>query len=175
MHQIGRCQTSSKLPLRLIICVLFAGLATAAEGKLGRETLRGITSIEVVVESPDSEAIRDGLTKDQIQTDVELRLRKAGVRVIGSDDPEATKAPFLAISANLLKGRSIDGYAYSCQVALFQGVMVLSNSTATLASTWSIEMTGIAGTNNMVMAVRNSIGDLVDKFLNAYLSVNPKK
>ena len=46
-----------------------------------RATLCGIKTIDVVVEELRTDEIRDGLTKDQIRTDVELRLKKAGVAV----------------------------------------------------------------------------------------------
>lgn len=42
------------------------------------------------------------------------------------------------------------------------------------AVTWNVESVGIAGSDNL-NDVRDRIKDRVDQFINAYLSVNPKK
>jgi hypothetical protein len=157
--------------MRLLI-LLFMVTATgmmASDEPAARDTLRGIKKVEVVVETLSPDEIRDGLTADQIKTDVELRLRKAGITV-------GSTATMLYIQPNLLKGDvSIDGvYAYNVMVSLDQLITVDLNKVAEFASTWSISTVGLAGRNNMPRSVRNAVDDLVDKFLNAYLSVNPK-
>jgi hypothetical protein len=49
------------------------------------------------------------------------------------------------------------------------------NDTISIASTWSVESVGFVGKLNMRRAVRDSFEELVDMFLNAYLSVNAKQ
>ncbi len=164
------------LPVWLAVYLLCAPAASlaASEDKIDRETLRGITSVSVVVESLESDAVRDGLTVDQIQTDVELRLRKAR---IGVRDSGATHTPFLYINAHLIKGSGPTArlYVFDCQVALVQPVRVVSNGVLAVAPTWSAEITGGIGASEMSRAIRADIGDLVDKFINAYLTVNSTK
>jgi hypothetical protein len=46
-----------------------------------RATLKGVPIVEVVVEAMDPVAERDGLTRSQLQTEVEWRLRQAGITV----------------------------------------------------------------------------------------------
>ena len=70
------------MSMRLILVLLLLA-STGAQGldnENTRATLRGLNGVQVVVEDmmkPDIE--RDGLTRQQLQTDVELRLRKAGI------------------------------------------------------------------------------------------------
>lgn len=139
-----------------------------------RATLRGIRGIVVVVESLGAEAIRDGLTVDNIQTDAELSLRKAGVRVIES--PNAPHLSYLYINANVYKGKGPieDLYTFNCSVSFEQLVTVKSNDVAAIVPTWSVDGVGYAGRLNMSKSIRDTLRDLVEKFLNAYLSVNPK-
>jgi hypothetical protein len=63
----------------LLIC---SSSARAVDSELSRKTLKGLTTLDVVIEELTPEAERDGVTKSQLQTDVELRLREAGLRVV---------------------------------------------------------------------------------------------
>src|SRR5262249_21610567 len=67
-----------------VLCALLALFGTtswAADSPSDRATLRGLPGVHVIVEplEPDIESL--GLTKTQLQTDVELRLRQHGLRV----------------------------------------------------------------------------------------------
>src|SRR5512139_1447514 len=59
----------------LLLPVSAWGQGSAAQ----RATLKGVNTVEVVVEAMDPVAERDGLTRAQLQTDVEERLRQAGI------------------------------------------------------------------------------------------------
>jgi hypothetical protein len=162
------CRSSFALPL---IAVFLLGSGTRLAGldsENSRPTLKGITEVAVVVEDPGADAIKDGLTIDQLQTDVELRLRKAGIKV------SKEVSPYLYVNAHLLKSTTYPGlYAYHCEVSFQQRVTVMANGVVAYAATWSTGGIGIVGQADM-KTVRDDVGDLVDSFLNAYLSVNPK-
>lgn len=168
-------QRSKHQPACLIaILVLGAANGLANDERSDRQTLRGITSVAVVVEDLPSEAVKDGLTRDQLQTDVEINLRKAGITILESSGIHHT--PFLYVNAHLIKGSgpSAQLYVFDCQVQLVQPVRIVSNGAYDLAPTWSDEITGGTGASDMRTYIRSHIADLVDKFINAYLSVNPK-
>jgi hypothetical protein len=61
----------------LAIAVTQAG---ADDDPTSRETLRGLIGVRVVVAQLDPAVQRLGLSMPQVQTDVELRLRAAGIR-----------------------------------------------------------------------------------------------
>lgn len=46
------------------------------------DTLKGLKGVYVVIEDLNEEVIKDGLTVDAIRTDVELKLRLAGIPVL---------------------------------------------------------------------------------------------
>lgn len=168
-RRMGRAMQTTVLRFSVALSLLAASTNLSADdGKLERDTLRNITAVHVVIEEIASDALRDGLAKEQIQTDVELRLRKAGVAVVDS------AVPMLYVNANVIKGKN-GVYGYSCEIRLEQPVTVLSNQAFTMAPTWSTGGTGLVAISIMPMVVRNDIGDYVDQFINAYLSVHPKQ
>jgi hypothetical protein len=64
-------------------------------------------------------------------------------------------------------------YAYDIEVALVQPVLLRRDSTIqALGYTWSVDSLGTIGRSN-VRQLRNSVADLVNHFINAYLSMNP--
>ena len=80
--------TSSSVRVLIGLAVLWGiiglsgGSSWAVDSEQSRASMRGIEGVGVVVESLDPEVERAGLTKHQLQTDVELQLRKAGIRVL---------------------------------------------------------------------------------------------
>jgi hypothetical protein len=140
----------------LFLCFLSVCSSSArADEKKDRETLRGITGIVVLVADFGSDAKSDGLTSEQVQTDTELRLRKAGVRVLTLPDVVNTRAFILFVHPTFLKDKSDDLYAVECQVSLDQYVTVAANGVGTSVSTWSDGGLLIIGTAKMSTAVRN--------------------
>ena len=51
-----------------------------------QRTLVGISATEVLVEGLSKDAIEAGLTIRQIRTDVELRLRREGIRIVSEEE-----------------------------------------------------------------------------------------
>ena len=105
-----------------------------------------------------------GLTKELLRTDVEIKLRIAGIKV--SDE----SAPFLYVNVNIAYvGNEI--YFLTINIEFHQPVYLRRNSFATFGSTWSSEGFGPAHQSD---GVRKKLEDYMDIFINAYLSVNPK-
>ena len=47
-----------------------------------RDTLRGLTDVSVLVEYLPDEIEREGLSREHLKRDIEVRLRQAGLRVL---------------------------------------------------------------------------------------------
>ena len=52
--------------------------------------------------------------------------------------------------------------------------MILRTGQSVLGATWSTAVVSFAGQAVFSRAVRDAVRDQVDKFINAFLSVNPK-
>jgi hypothetical protein len=135
------------------------------------ESLRGLQGVRVTVEDIDPEAERDGLTKSQIQRVVESELRKAGIKVLTEE--EWFSIPSSAIlSVNVNTDKSPESFNISLE--LVQRVALFRNPYfARLAPTWNTGSVGTVGASNL-RNIYDSVKDMVDIFINDYLSVNPK-
>lgn len=161
----------------IVVVVFFALVKTAgAQGdfEADRATLKGLQGVEVTVEGLRPEAVEDGLTQDQLQTDVELRLRKVGIRVLTKEEKARTPgSPWLYVRVNTLRGDT-GLYAYSIEVDLYQTVLLERDSSiSTTTPTWATSTIATVGARGMPRSVRGSVGDKVDQFVNAYLAMNP--
>lgn len=162
----------------LIAAVLLLTAICAAQGdtEYTRPSLRGIQGLGVLIENLGSDVEAAGLHEADIQTDVELKLRLAGIKVITV--PESYKQPgaprlYVIAHVNLSNQQPI---IYAISVQLQQGVVLERNSALSIsATTWSsspiVELFPFRDTQK----IRDMIRDRVDQFINAYLSVNPKK
>ena len=91
----------------------------AAADHLSRtQTLKGLRGVTVFVEGLTPEAEREGLTKLALQTDIELKLRQAGIRVLTTTEWDAAA---LFVKVNLVRVRTQLGlYAVSFSVQVFK-------------------------------------------------------
>jgi hypothetical protein len=163
-------------PTVLFSCVLVAlGIAaflpsTAVyPATLDDETLKGITSVRVFVEGVDPADKPRGLARDQLHTDVELRLQKAGIAV------SANATEYLYVNLNILRSRQ-RLTSFSVVVMVRQAAYLVRDPsiTAPVAITWWKGTDGITVAANL-RGVRDAVGDLVDQFINAYRKQNPKR
>lgn len=110
-----------------------------------------------------------------MQTDVELKLRLAGIPVLSHEQWLAAPGhPYLYVNVNVLDP-SDSAWPYSVMVELDQSVKLeRSPEVSVVAATWSAAPgVGNVGSLN-VRSVRDHVKDQVDHFINAYLAVNPK-
>lgn len=151
----------------------------AIDSELTRQTLLGLKGVSVAVENtqPNIQKYvqRFGLTRDQLKKDIEQRLTKAGIIVLNQEKWQQTSGrPVLYVVVNTHEYEKY-WYAYTIIVDFMQIATLESNpDIKTLASTWSINMAGIAniGTLN---TIKDNVNVLVDKFVDACLSVNRKE
>jgi len=158
----------SILAFFLLDCSVFA-----LDNKVTRETLRGLQGVKVVVEPLKWLIEQDGLTTKQLRKDTELKLRLAGIRAVSSEESPALPGnPSLYVNANVLKHKALNRYIFNIMVELSQDVSLnRTPKVKATAATWSVSVTGFTAD---VSTVRDQLKELVDAFVNAYLSVNPK-
>lgn len=164
----------NKLVLRPAVLLLAVTVSVMGGDE---KSLRGLQGVNVIIESLSSEAEQAGLNRTAIQTDVELKLRLAGIKVLSEEESLKQRGyPYLYVNAIVGLGKNTPGLAfYAIRCALKQDVtLTRDDSISTIATTWDTGASGLVGASNL-QNIRGGIKDLVDEFINAYLSVNPKK
>ena len=141
-----------------------------------RESLRGLTGVEVLVEPLDSDIERLGLSDDKIQQDVRQRLQKAGVKVLTERERLATPtAAVLIVRVETLHDR-IGRYFYSTDLFLAQRVKLERQEEKELSAvTW--KRLGVVSTvaDDNVKHLEDQVLRKVDQFIKDYLGVNPDR
>jgi hypothetical protein len=131
--------------------------------------LRGVEEIDIMVQILDSHLKNSGFSPDQIKTDIESKLRMAGIKV----SPDAL--PTLYVDINSYEDPKCPGVVIiTVRLDLYQFVYLPPPKEILWTSTWYTDSFTILGAAN-VSGVRDLVKDHVDKFINDYLSVNPKR
>ena len=168
-----------------IIAVLLVATAGGQDNPgLERQTLKGLNAVYIFIGlSKDFEDA--GLSADDIKTDAKSKIRRAGIRVIETEN-ELTKTPGHPYLLIAVEGSHVEAvYPYWASVGLNQRILLardvsikptgrFSGGTTFTAETWSVGIVGVRNLNQ-IHQIRGEIESLVDKFVEAYLSVNPKK
>jgi hypothetical protein len=154
--------------------ISFSIAYTQLSDAISNASLSGLSMFQVLVGELNPEVQKDGLRSEQLRTDVELKLRIAGLRIIPNLIwVDTLGAAQLYIEVNTLKSKTIQ-YVYWIKINVIQKVsLIRKTSGETLANTWSIPVMGVVGSNNIVGTIREEIGKGIDKFINSYLSANP--
>ena len=140
----------------------------------------GIDTLHVSVALND-DSINAGLSESQVRTDVELKLRRNGFKVLPEQDYSGDiLAPVLKVIINSIPVRdqytnTTAGLAASVGVSLSQYVNLVRNENIVMAATWADGSIIVSNTQGYPQYVRRVVSDLVDAFLNDYLAANPKE
>ena len=170
----AKCEMrNAKLYCLFLTFLIFTIASTvwAADADITRQTIKGLRAMHVIVEGiqPNVQryAQKAGITKEQIQKDVEAKLKADGFRVLDGDEWLKTPGkPVLYVNINTHETEKY-WYAYNVKVELKQVVLLEANpSIKTLAGTWSIDMTGVANIGTLGN-IRKAVDGLVDNFINA--------
>jgi len=167
--------------LLLSSVAVLSPLAGQGDDERSRPTLAGLPGVYVEGSQMKEDAQQKGLSETQLRTDVELKLRQAGIRVLTKEEVTHTLGlPFLFVSVNTLQpqGSSHSGlYAFAVNVELIQTICLgRSPSGLTLGRTWNAAgVFGTVGRETLGESVRNEVRDATDQFINAYLAANPKR
>jgi hypothetical protein len=150
---------------------LFCSTIAAQNSESSRKSLKGISGFYVSVEQLDQAVEKEGLTTNQIRTDIELRLGMAGIKVFTKEQASQTPGrPLLVVDLAIDSKQRI--YPYALDIGVRQMVRLERDPTVTAyATTWSVGSAGITG----LSGIKDTVRDLLDEFINAWLSVNPKR
>jgi hypothetical protein len=172
--QMKKCELFATI-IALVFCFALTTPDILAQTGSDRESLRGLTGVGVYLRI-DDEAIEAGLTPDQVGTDVTVRIRKAGIRVFDGAEANQPKGRARIVVKVKVEKVQTGIYTYSLSSVLMQEVVLVGSNTGRVfyATTWdSSWLTGVTS-GDLRQTVRSALGDVIDKFINDYLAVNPK-
>lgn len=164
-----------KVIVSIGLCSWMSGICFAQVA--GRESLKELPPFTVEIEELPSAVTDLGITKLQLQTDVELRLRKASIKILDVKDSGSVLAPFLLVRITGIKATSSPTVACSISIGLNQMTSIPrleSVQPLFMTETWHTGTIIIGGTTTVSQGLRGVVGDLVDEFTNAYLFANTK-
>jgi hypothetical protein len=131
-------------------------------------SLKGITRVQIVIEEISRDAERAGLTKAQLQSDVELWLRQKGITI----DSRAPEQFYVNVDT---ANNSTGGYAYGVDVGFRQPATLQRTGKTVLADTWSDGTVGSINSAKLASTVRDKLRELLDGFIKEYVAANPKR
>lgn len=139
-----------------------------------KETMRGIKTLYVMV-MPFPDLEKAGITADMIKTDVELKLRLVGIKILTEEKEVQTfKSPGLSVVVESFYDEATGFFIYFARLSLQQIVSLerIPNLKC-VAPTWMTGFIGLASKDKISIKIRDGIKNHVDEFLNDYLAVNP--
>jgi hypothetical protein len=135
-----------------------------------RSSLKGFESVEVIVLAAEADSGCRQASDEQIQTEVEARLRRAGIQI----GPGAASYLFVRVASVEALKELLCGFAVSVEL---QQVVLLARDMRiiTFGVTWQQSGLGVAATSRIPEYLRRMLADIVDNFINDYLEQNPKQ
>jgi hypothetical protein len=154
-----------------VILIITCSCAFALITEEQREILRGLERVHVVIKRLKPEIELDGLYRSTLQSDVELTLRMAGMKVLSEEESLQTPGtPDLGLKVNALKCSS--GYVYNIGLSLEEKVTLIRRSIPISAATLRIwEQLGIAP---RLSDIRDAVKDLLEEFIKGWQAANQK-
>jgi hypothetical protein len=162
----------------IFICVLFGAIlvvfgdAFAFTQEKMKEILQGLGGIHLVVERLRPEIERDGLYGNTLESDMELTLRMAGIKILSEEEfLQSPGAPCLYLYVDALK--YADGYVYKIHLSLGERVSILRKQLEVRGVT--VSLNDQLGLTHDLAQIREEAKDLVDEFSKAWLAANPSE
>jgi hypothetical protein len=164
--------------LFLFQCLTFVPPLAAIDSDVTTRTLSGLKGVYVVIEDLQPKirqyAEKFGLGRNQVQRDVERQLKASRIAVLSREDWLITPGkPMLYISINTYDEQF--KLAYGVAIELRQMVSMECHPDVKIsASTWSTRVTGLVNIDGLGL-VKENTGKMVNRFIEAYWSVNTKE
>jgi hypothetical protein len=160
--------------LLLIGMVTVPGIQVwAVDDEAARATLTGLPGVVVRVWDLDPELAPRGVTQQQVQTEVERQVRRAGITVFVHEDARAP-ADVAVLTVSVTTLRHPGGlYAYTVDLAVYQTAVLRRDPTPHSLATWTVGSLALVEASD-VRALFTSVHEQVEKFIKAYRAMNPR-
>jgi len=144
--------------------------------EMQRSTLRGLKGVNILVLGVGEEMAQYGITQQQIQIDVELRLRQAGIKIFPSNELSSlSDRGYLKVWAHIGKYPYSNLFPIYIRAELLQAVWLDRDLlTGCSAVTWCTQPGGAILPLNYLGQFREEVAGHISEFINDYLAANPK-
>jgi hypothetical protein len=155
------------MPFLLIVMV------TVAHATGERDNLKGLKGVFLVIDplSPDLE--KRGVTRDELQTRLVVKLRQAGIGIVSVKEASRTPGqPILQLKVASVKKTTGDGFV----IQLWMNEKVIfdrDRSRIVHGITW-IQTTIAFDGELQSRGIYDSVDEVLNEFINDYLAANPK-
>lgn len=163
----------------LVMCLV--AVCVASTLTLKQLSLEGIDTLYVEVLLTENPIV-GALSESQVRTDVELKLRRNGFKVVSLQDYEdGPLMPVLKISitsipiTDVYKANQTYAIASYIDVSLSQYVRLLKTNKLILGDTWDSGYLATVVPREYPQNTRSIVSDKIDEFMNDYLAANPKE
>ncbi len=160
----------------MALSVMLLTEAHALDSEANRATLKGLAGVKVLVEEIAPEVEKSGLSKTRLQSLIELKLKKAGIKVMTQEEVlKTTGETYLYVKINAAAGKGEKKlYMYSIDLALIQNILLERDPKATTYGiTWSTGGVGLIEREGLKQLTESILG-MVDLFIEAYQWANKR-
>ena len=158
--------------LVVVLLTMAMGRPVMGDGIFQRASLKGISGVRVLVEGFNESAKSAGFDARTFQTDMELKLRLAGIKVLTKKEwLAAPGSPYLNLNLKPLSPKEREPiFPFAIDLVLRQDISLVRDPINAVISgaTWSIDGIGYGS----IPYIRDSVKHYMDRFINAWLSEN---
>jgi hypothetical protein len=126
----AKCLKGTLLMKQWIVAVLFSMVSASAWAQQD-QALRGIASVNLVIEELDEDAKTCGVTESVLDTSVRFVLSQSRIKI------NSSASSYIYINVNVMSLTSSDSCVYNYSVSFNSSVKVVANNVFAIAETWS--------------------------------------
>lgn len=163
-----------------VILATFVAVLSAAGTSSGltdkQLTLAEIDTLYVFVQGLTEETKKRGITVEQIQTDVEEKLKQINVKVVSEEEGlKIAGSPVLYVNISAYKRTRTPAYVFHVDVGILQKVSLVREPTIeSMSITWNKGQLGYCPSISLAKSLRETVRHLMDGFQEDYRIANPK-
>jgi hypothetical protein len=156
----------------VLLAALSLPLGGAGDAAIDRATLKGIATVNVVIDPVGEELQNQGVTASAMVARLEEKLRARGITVDrNSSEFVALRLTSVRAARNPLAGGA--AFAVAATIGLYQPVMLVRDrNIRTATQTWEVETISLADTKQVYRACMDSVDELATRFVIAWRSAN---
>jgi len=140
-----------------------------------QQSLSEIKALYVFVQGLTPETDKIGLTREQIESEVESKLKQLDVQVVSEEEGlKLAGSPVLYVKVTARKRERLSAFIFHVEVGLLQKVsLVREPRVQAMSITWNKGSLGYCSGSAFAETIEGVVADLMEKFGSDYSAANP--